>query len=164
MRKLKVRVDDNTYDVEVRPDPKERNRFVAVVDGQELPVYTPDTSDPGHVEWMVVGRRPYELVVSPDLDWLISSGGMHRVEIHPTGVATSRPASGDGRVKAPIPGLITRVFVEPGATVHVGQPLLVLEAMKMENEVRAPRAGTVQQMNVQPGQSVALNEVLVEIG
>jgi biotin carboxyl carrier protein len=67
-------------------------------------------------------------------------------------------------VKAPIPGLITRVFVEPGATVQAGQRLLVLEAMKMENEVRAPRGGVVQQVNVHPGQSVNLSEVMVEIG
>ncbi len=164
MKKLKVSLDDQTYQVEVRANSTGRNQFVVLIDGQELPVYVPDSSEPGHLEWVVVQHRPYELVISQDMDWLISAGGMHRVEVHTGGETTSRPLSGDGRVKAPIPGLIARVFVEPGSVVQAGQPLLVLEAMKMENEVRAPRAGTVQQVNVHPGQSVNLNEVMIEIG
>ena len=75
----------------------------------------------------------------------------------------SRPASGDGRVKAPIPGLVTKVCIERGDQVEAGEPLLVLEAMKMENEITAPRNGTVSELNVSVGQVVALHEVLVEI-
>ena len=76
---------------------------------------------------------------------------------------TTRPAVADGRVKAPIPGLIARVLVAPGQTVETGQPLLVLEAMKMENELRAPRGGTVQAVKVKPGQTVTLGELMVEV-
>jgi biotin carboxyl carrier protein len=47
--------------------------------------------------------------------------------------------------------------------VEVGQPILVLEAMKMENEIRAPRAGVVSRLDIVPGQGVALHEVLAEI-
>ena len=50
-----------------------------------------------------------------------------------------------------------------GQAVETGQPLLVLEAMKMENQICAPRAGTVEHLNVEIGQSVALNAVLAEI-
>ena len=74
-----------------------------------------------------------------------------------------RPAVADGRVKAPIPGLIARVLVAPGQAVETGQPLLVLEAMKMENELRAPRGGTVQAVKVKPGQTVTLGELMVEV-
>ena len=73
------------------------------------------------------------------------------------------PASGDGRVKAPIPGLISRVLVEPGATVSAGQPLVVLEAMKMENEIRAPFDGVVSALSVSVGQTVLGNQVLAEV-
>jgi len=48
--------------------------------------------------------------------------------------------------------------------VETGDSLLILEAMKMENEIRAPRTGRVTQLNVSAGQNVKLNEVLVEIG
>ena len=66
--------------------------------------------------------------------------------------------------KAPIPGLIARVLVAPGQTVEVGEPLLVLEAMKMENEIRAARAGVVQEIAVSEGETVVLGDLLVEVG
>jgi biotin carboxyl carrier protein len=74
-----------------------------------------------------------------------------------------RPPIGDGRIKAPIPGQVTQVIVSIGDEVELGEPLLVLEAMKMENEIRAPRTGRVKALNVLAGQRVALNEVLAEI-
>ena len=75
----------------------------------------------------------------------------------------ARPRSGDGRVKAPIPGLISRILVEPGATVSAGQPLVILEAMKMENEIRAPFEGVVQTVSVTVGQTVLRDTVLAEV-
>ena len=66
-------------------------------------------------------------------------------------------------MKAPIPGLITRVLVRPGEQVEAGQILLVLEAMKMENEIRAPMMGTVSTVLVVPQQSVARGDMLVEV-
>ncbi len=164
MKKITVTIDDKTYIIEVRVNPTERNQFSVSVDGgPEMPVYVPKADDAAHLDWMVINHRPYELVFSHDLDRLTSSGGMHTIDVRASDVAVARTVSGDGRVKAPIPGLITRIMVEQGATVQVRQPLLVLEAMKMENEVRAPRAGVVHAIKVQPGKSVTLNEVIVEI-
>ena len=88
---------------------------------------------------------------------------LHQVEVRDLESTIARPASGDGRIKAPIPGLITRVLVSPGEPVEIGQPLMVLEAMKMENEIRAPRSGRVTQINVAAGQSVALGMVIAEV-
>lgn len=163
MRKIAVTVDGTAFEVEVRPTPGEPNQFVAVVDGEELPVYVPAPGDPKHLDWMVVNRRPYELTLGPELEWLLSSGGMHQLAVHWLDAGTARPAVADGRVKAPIPGLIARVLVAPGQAVETGQPLLVLEAMKMENEVRAPRPGTVQAVKVKAGQTVMLGELMVEV-
>ena len=78
-------------------------------------------------------------------------------------IRTTRRVAGDGRVKAPIPGLVARLNVEQGQVVEPGESLLVLEAMKMENDIRAPRGGTVRQISVKPGQTVTLNEPLLEI-
>lgn len=164
MRTIEVILDGQEYTVEVRPDPDDRSRYMATVDGRTLPVYVPESASPGGLEWMVVNNRPYELTLDDGLEWLISAGGMHQLAVRWLDVTETHPSTNEGRVKAPIPGLITRVFVEPGAAVQAGEPLLVLEAMKMENEVRAPRTGTIQAVGVKPGQSVVLGELMVEIG
>jgi biotin carboxyl carrier protein len=62
-----------------------------------------------------------------------------------------------------MPGKVVAVLVEVGAAVERGQGLLVIEAMKMENEIAAPRAGTVAELRVRPGQAVEQGELLARI-
>lgn len=64
-------------------------------------------------------------------------------------------------IAAPMPALIVRIEVEPGQEVAAGQGLVVLEAMKMENEIRAPRAGKVNAIPVTVGKPVEKGEVLI---
>lgn len=80
--------------------------------------------------------------------------------------AAPKPAApgGTGTVTAPMPGNINDVKVKPGDQVKQGDALLVLEAMKMENEITAPVAGTVKDVKVQKGQTVNNGDVLVVIG
>ncbi len=68
------------------------------------------------------------------------------------------------RVSAPMPGTILKVNVQNGQAVKEGDVLVVLEAMKMENEIMAPKAGTVTQVAVSKGASVNTGDVLVVIG
>jgi propionyl-CoA carboxylase alpha chain len=67
-----------------------------------------------------------------------------------------------GVLKAPMPGLVVRIQVQPGAQVSAGDPLVVLEAMKMENELKAGAAGTVKSVLVGPGEAVEKGQILVE--
>jgi len=78
-------------------------------------------------------------------------------------VAVAPPAVKAGAVLAIMPGRIIRMMVEPGQRVEEGDPVCVLEAMKMENELRAPRSGTVRAVHVKPGDDVEKDQVLVEI-
>jgi len=73
------------------------------------------------------------------------------------------PSAGETLIKAPMPGMVVAVEVEPGAVVARGKGLVILEAMKMENEIRAPRAGTVKRIAVTAGQTVSNSDVLVVI-
>ena len=73
------------------------------------------------------------------------------------------PPSGEIAIKAPMPGLIVAVPVTEGQSVEEGDVLVVLESMKMENELKAPRAGIVSQVRAQSGQSVDHHETLVAI-
>ena len=65
-------------------------------------------------------------------------------------------------LRAPMPGLVVRILVEAGQEVAAGVGLVVLEAMKMENELKAPADGTVGAVRAQPGQAVEKGQVLVE--
>jgi len=71
-------------------------------------------------------------------------------------------AAGPRSLKAPMPGLVVRVQAEPGQKVLEGTSLIVLEAMKMENELKAAASGTVSRVTVRPGQAVEKGEVLIE--
>jgi pyruvate carboxylase subunit B len=63
-----------------------------------------------------------------------------------------------------MPGLVVRVNVKPGDQVEAGQPLVVMEAMKMENELRSTSAGIVKTIRIEPGAAVEKGAVLVELG
>jgi biotin carboxyl carrier protein len=69
---------------------------------------------------------------------------------------------GAGALRAPMPGLVMRVLVEPGQTVSRGAGVVVLEAMKMENELKAGADGTVKAVRVGTGEPVEKGQVLVE--
>ena len=69
---------------------------------------------------------------------------------------------GPAILRAPMPGLVVRILVEAGQEVAAGAGLVVLEAMKMENELKAPAAGTVGAVRAQPGEAVEKGQVLVE--
>jgi pyruvate carboxylase subunit B len=79
-----------------------------------------------------------------------------------TGAAAA--AAGPRPVRAPMPGLVVRVEVAEGDEVKPGQGLVIVEAMKMENELRAEIAGRVQAVHVQAGQAVEKDQVLIDLG
>lgn len=72
-------------------------------------------------------------------------------------------AAGEGVLKAPMPGKIVAILVNEGDTVAEAQPVVILEAMKMENELKSPSAGKIKSISAAAGQSVEKNGVLLEI-
>ncbi len=164
MSKFAVTIDNLVFHIELDLSSQNGSEVTMKVDGKPVRVLLPDWSAPiEQMEWIVVDDKPYELVFDRDLQWIRSHSRLHRLGVRDLEARVTRSLRGDGRVKAPIPGQITQVLVSPGQPVRIGQPLLLLEAMKMENEIRAPCAGTVSALHVTPGQSVSLNEVLAEI-
>ncbi|MBP9503028.1 MAG: biotin/lipoyl-binding protein [Candidatus Promineofilum sp.] len=159
-----ITLDDHEYEVELKTSSRNDGRYELIVNGQPLSLIVPNpTAFVSDVEWLIIDGRPYEIVFDPNLQWINAYDGLHTVDIRDRSTRTPRPRSGDGRVKAPIPGLITRVLVEPGTAVSAGQPLLILEAMKMENEIRAPFDGVVSSLAVGGGETVVRNQVLAEV-
>ena len=159
-----VKIDDREFTVELESSSRNGELFNVKVDGQPLSVTLPrPAAVVPDMEWMIIDDRPYELVVDHNLSWVNTYDGLHAIEVQDVNQRVARPRSGDGRVKAPIPGLVTRVLVEPGATVTADQPLFILEAMKMENEIRAPFEGVVNSIAAAPGQTVVRGQVMAEI-
>ncbi|MEW6654863.1 MAG: acetyl-CoA carboxylase biotin carboxyl carrier protein subunit, partial [Bacteroidota bacterium] len=66
-------------------------------------------------------------------------------------------------VKAPMPGLLIKIKKKVGEHVDLGEPILVLEAMKMENDLRSPSSGIIKEINFQEGQSVEKGSVILII-
>jgi biotin carboxyl carrier protein len=101
--------------------------------------------------------------------WLVQLGGESvEVEVVDERTAHIRSLVGAGvamtgppLLKAPMPGLVVRVLVVPGQRVEAGASLVVLEAMKMENDLKAAGAGTVESVRVRAGQTVEKGMVLV---
>jgi geranyl-CoA carboxylase alpha subunit len=96
--------------------------------------------------------------------WLSHAGRAHAVEDMTYAPATRQGAAGgDGRVRAAMSGRVVAVLVAPGQAVQAGQPLLTLEAMKMEHAHHAPVAGVVTALHAAAGDQVAAGRVVVEI-
>jgi len=92
------------------------------------------------------------------------SGGSSGAPGKPRPAAAGPAASaGDGTVTAPMQGTIVKVLIEVGASVEAGQAIIVLEAMKMENNINAGASGTVSELKVAPGDAVSLGDVLAVI-
>lgn len=164
MANLLVNIDGHQYEIDLKPPVQGGDTYTATVEGETVTVTVPNINAlVTELEWLIINGRPYEIVFDTNLQWLNAWDGSHTIEVHDLNQRVTRPRSGDGRIKAPIPGLITRILVEPGASVQAGQPLVVLEAMKMENEIRAPFDGVISSISVGTGESVVRNQVLVEV-
>ncbi|MGK9368239.1 acetyl-CoA carboxylase biotin carboxyl carrier protein [Melioribacter sp. Ez-97] len=105
-------------------------------------------------------------VQTPKTPKLVRSVAAPSTDIDVSTKKTSKPAErkGAGLVKSPLPGVILSVYVKEGDTVKIGDKLLTLEAMKMENNVNADKEGKITAVKVKPGDSVLEGDVLVEIG
>ncbi|MCO6450577.1 MAG: biotin/lipoyl-binding protein [Caldilineales bacterium] len=163
MTGLQVTVDGKTFEIELQADPTDITRYTARVDGVIVSVVAPEGDDQTPFDWVLIDEHPYEIAFDEEMHWVRAWSGRHSLAIRDARASVTRPPSGDTRVKAPIPGLITNVYVAQGERVEAGQPLLVLEAMKMENEIQAPRTGTVSNIHITAGQTVGMGDVLADI-
>ena len=163
-----VTIDDRVLRVRLRRT--EAGCFVRVDGGDEQRVEL--GASHGAVYWLALGDRRAELLARAEEGQVtLTIGGLeHRADVvdearaRLASVAGGRAAGHARReLRAPMPGLLVRVLCQPGDTVEPGQPLAVLQAMKMENELSLPRGGTVTAVEAQPGQTVEQGQVLVVV-
>ncbi len=149
---------------------RRQGRFEVRLGGRVFEVDSVATD--GSVRSLLIGGRQFEVAVraAGDNRYLVSTaGGLEELEVldpltHLAAKgARERAAHGPQRVAAYMPGKVVTVLVEEGQQVIRGQGLVVLEAMKMENEILAERDGTVRHVFVSPGQAVEGGDPLFEL-
>jgi biotin carboxyl carrier protein len=142
-----VRVDDAD---EVRADLRQLHGDVrALRVGDRRLEVAADSPEPGRVRLAIAGLVYDAEVIDEARARLVS-------------VAGGRSAShAHVELRAPMPGLLVKVLCQPGDQVQANQPLVVLQAMKMENELSLPRPGTVAELKAAAGQTVEQGQVLV---
>jgi biotin carboxyl carrier protein len=161
-----------------------RQEFTLTLEGIEYPVISEG-------DIITVNGRPFTVEVAEDGTVLVDGiaydaalenetatvgGESYAVEVSGLAVTAAAPTAapsslaappmteaGAGAVLAIMPGKIIRVMAEVGQQVEEGEPVCVLEAMKMENELHARQSGTVQVVHVKPGDDVEKDQVLIEI-
>jgi biotin carboxyl carrier protein len=156
-------IGDKTYIIEINQDDE------VIIDGERRALDMRPIDD--ELYSLLLDNRSFEVLVEEAGD------GEYRVLINGVAyyvqVADERarrlaqaagafaPTSGEIVIKSPMPGLIVAVPVTEGQRVSKGQVVVVLESMKMENELKAPREGVVSAVKVQPRQAVEQNQVLI---
>jgi biotin carboxyl carrier protein len=158
-------VNGEPYEIEIQRD------GVVLVNGEERQV---DFKSMGQhaIYSLIIDNQSFEAVVEvrDGQHNVLMSGDLYEVDV--TDERTLRLAqamgeatdpTGEVAIKSPMPGLIVDVPVESGQAVTKGQTLVILESMKMENELKAPRDGVVSRVDVGKGDSVEQNKVLVTL-
>ncbi len=159
-------VNDEEFVIEIDRDDQ------IMVNGEEYEINFHQMSETG-VASLLLNNRSLEAFVEEREDvWeVLIHGEVYGVQVadertHRLAQArgTAVAVTGEAMIKSPMPGIIITVSVAEGDMVEKGQKVIILESMKMENELTAPRDGVVMRVAVQPGASVEKGQVLVVIG
>ncbi len=145
MKNYKLKINGNEYNVDINE-----------VEGQEIKLDVNGTSYVVTVDQEIKQQKPRKVVSSSPRPQVAPAAGGD--------VQKSNAPVAGSKVTTPLPGTILDVFVNVGDTVKEGQTVVLLEAMKMENNIEADVAGTVKEVKVRKGDSVLEGDVLVVIG
>lgn len=145
---------------------REGQRWRAIVDGQ--PVEADAVEIAPHTYSILLGGKSHELRVSPlpdgSLKILATQTEFLAQVIDPRewrGRHGAAEVEGRQQIVAPMPGKIVRILVKAGDTVELGQGLIVVEAMKMQNEIRSPKSGAIEKIVAKEGDAVNAGDVLL---
>lgn len=152
MKKYSLKINGNEYEVKVENVNEASTEARVVVNGVKYNVEIEGAT----------ARQTSKPAVSP----APAATGLSVTPVTPLASKPAAPAAAGGagtKVTCPLPGIVIAINVKEGDTVAAGQTLVVLEAMKMENNIDAERGGVVKSINVQAGATVMEGEVLLVI-
>lgn len=151
---------NDTYEFDVEPSTLHEldairiseNHFHIIKDGVSHRAVVESFDDLNKVVCLKVNGSTYQVTIADHYDLLINKMGLSASITHKI-----------SEIKAPMPGLVLSLMVEPGQEVVHGDPLIILEAMKMENVIKSPGEGKVKRIVVEKGKAVDKGEVLIEM-
>ena len=158
-----VKVDNREFKVDLEKDGR---GFKVYLDGKERIVEV--VNEKGTQVTLIIDNRSFNITLESDGQILVNNEA-YSIEITDEQIqkfikaGTKNIHEKELAIKAPMPGLIVEVFVKEGDPVNMGQSLLVVEAMKMQNEMNAPRDGIVKKVLVEKGQSVNSGDAFLVI-
>jgi len=145
---------DNQWVAEGNPNvlfiPQAENTLLVQTKNQTIQVRCIGIDKVNKTVTLLYNNQKYSAKITEPMDELLKSMGLENALVQKI-----------SEVKAPMPGLVLDVLVSPGDSVEIGQKILVLEAMKMENAIKSPTAGVVASINVSKGQAVDKNYILI---
>lgn len=158
-------VDDKQFLVEIIDE-----KHISV-DGKVYEVDFESVSGQPVYSLILDGKSHEAYVASGDNNWqVLLRGRLFPVTVEDEREKRLRTAAGGGgaetgefRLRSPMPGLVVAIPVEEGQPVKRGQVLLILESMKMQNELKSPRDGTVGRIRVKPGETVEQKQTLLSV-
>jgi len=141
------------------------------VDGKVYEVDFESVSGQPVYSLILDGRSHESYVAQGDDNWqVLLRGRLYPVTVEDEREKRLRSAAGGGvaetgefHLRAPMPGLIVAITVEEGQAIKKGQVLLILESMKMQNELKSPRDGTIGRVRVKPGETVEQKQTLLSV-
>lgn len=158
MEHYKVRVNDTEFDLaadaisSLDMQQVSENDFHVLDNGKAYKVVAKKTDFQNRSLSLRINGNTYEINISDSYDQLVAQMGL-----------LSGASQKARNIKAPMPGLIMNVLVEVGQEIEEGTPLLVLSAMKMENQILAQGAGTIKSIEVNVGDTVDKGQLIIEM-
>lgn len=158
-----IKIDNKEFKVDLKQEGKS---FKVYLGGKPRVVTV--VSDKGSRLTLIIDDKPFDVILEAD-DHIVVGNESYNVEIFDEQVGRLMKASAgksekrELAVKTAMPGLIIEVAVKEGDKVTGGQGLLIIEAMKMQNEIQTPRDGVVKTIQVKKGQTVNTGDTLIVI-
>lgn len=162
---------DKPYSIEIEKENNLSDQFKIDVDGKSFDVKIKEYHPNGRIKTLLVNNEVLPIEVARHADgfpkMIYLNGLPFDVEIEKIksvsqkAKPSQRVISGD--IKSSLPGQVLSISVEVGDEVKKGQPLIILESMKMENEILAPKSGKIKVVHVVPGQVLFKDELILQI-
>ena len=158
-------MDDKSFEIEIKPnDQLLVNGEPVQADFQSVadqPVYTLLLNGESFEALVYPSERGIQVLLSGRLfDFTVEDERQQRLRQSSGGAAVQ---TGEYQLKAPMPGMVVSVPVEEGQEIQTGDDLVILESMKMQNELKAPRDGIISRIRVKAGDNVDQNQVLMTL-